>query len=471
MTRNRTVHANGLPHPQRLLALAAVVLAVTMAVLDGSIVNVALPSLAREFAVSPAQAIGVVTAYQLATVVSLLPLAALAEAIGFRKVYLSGIVLFAGASVLAAEAPSLEVLVAARLIQGLGAAAVMSINSALVRHIVPPERFGWGIGWMAATVGVSAAAGPTLAAAILSVASWHWLFLINVPLSALAFGLGIISLPYTEQHVDRFDGLSAVLNVLAFGGLISALSSIGAHAPVALVLLQLAVALASGVVLTLRQASRTSPLLPIDLLERRPFARAMGASVLAFTAQFVAVVSLPFYLHDVLGYSAVHTGLLLTAWPLATAIVAPMAGRWADRSPAAPLTTVGLLIFAAGLLLPTALPGAPGLAVPITALLLAGAGFGLFQAPNNRVLLTTAPRERSGAASGLQSTARLLGQSTGAALAAILMGAGAHFALRPVMWTAAGFAAVAAGLSALGGPVRPVQPSAGARAPVANGPA
>lgn len=451
MSFDRTVHSDGLPQPQRTVALFAVVLTVTMAVLDGSIVNVVLPSLANDFAVSRAQAIGVVTAYQIAVVASLLPLAALAEAIGFRKIYLSGVVLFAGASLFCAEARSLEALVLARAVQGLGAAAIMSINSAVVRHIMPRDRLGRGISWVAMTVAVAAAAGPTLAAAILSVASWHWLFLVNVPVSMLALGLGLASLPYTERNGVRFDPMSALLNVLAFGFLISALGSIGGSSAPGLVAAQLAVAIVSGVLLVLRQAPRVSPMLPIDLLQHRAFALALLASVLAFSGQFVAAVSSPFYFHDVLGYSAVQTGLMLTAWPLATGLVAPIAGRLVDRISARPLTTLGMAIFSAGLLLTTAIPVASGPLPMVAALLLTGAGFGLFQAPNNHSILTTAPRERSGAASGLQSTARQLGQSLGAALAALLIGSGAHFDLRPTLWTAAGFAIVAAAICAVRG--------------------
>lgn len=451
MTFERTVHSDGLPQPQRTLAFLAVMLTVTMAVLDGSIVNVALPSLAKDLAVSPAQAIGVVTAYQIAIVALLLPLAALAESIGFRKVYLSGVVLFAGASFLCAEARSLEVLVLARVVQGLGAAAIMSINSAVVRHIMPSDRLGWGISWVAMTVAVAAAAGPTLAAAILSVASWHWLFLVNVPVSVLALALGLASLPYTERNGVRFDALSALLNVLAFGCLISALDSIGAGTAPALVVVQLAVAVGCGVLLALRQTQRFSPMLPVDLLRRPAFALALLASVLAFAGQFVAAVSLPFYFHDVLGYGAIETGLLLTAWPLATGLTAPIAGRLVDRYSATPLTTLGMVTFSAGLILTAAIPAAGGALPMLAALLLTGAGFGLFQAPNNHSILTTAPRERSGAASGLQSTARQLGQSLGAALAALLIGGGGHFDVRPTLWTAAGFAALAAAICAVRG--------------------
>src|SRR5690606_24803621 len=149
---------------------------------------------------------------------------------------------------------------------------------------------------------------------ILSVATWHWLFLVNVPVSALALALGVASLPHTARSGVRFDVKSALLNVLAFGFLLSALDGISAGATSALIVIQLAVALTSGVLLVLRQAPRISPMLPVDLLQRPPFALALLASILAFTGQFVAAVSLPFYFHDTLGYGAVHTGLMLTAW-------------------------------------------------------------------------------------------------------------------------------------------------------------
>ena len=452
---------DGLAKPQRTLAFATVMLAVTMAVLDGSIVNVALPSIAADQAVSPAHAIWVVTAYQLSIVVSLLPLAALGEAVGFRKIYLAGILLCAFAGVLCAEAPATEVLVGAGVVQGLGAAAIMSINSALVRHIMPRDRLGRGISWVAMTVAVSAAAGPTIAAAILSAASWHWLFLINVPLSVVALALGFVSLPRTASNGVRFDGLSALLNALAFGGLVIALGSLGSEAHTGLVIAELAPAVVAGVLLVLCQLSRPSPMLPIDLLRRPRFAMAMGSSLLAFCAQFVAFVSLPFYFHDVLGYSEVHTGLMLTAWPAATALVAPIAGRLVDRYSARPLTTAGMLIFACGLALTTLVSAKADASLMVGAQVLAGAGFGLFQSPNNHDILTLAPRERSGAASGLQSTARLLGQSTGAALAAVLIGTGGHFDLRPSLWTGAGFGTLSPLLGALrGAPSRPPQDEA-----------
>lgn len=449
MANDPEVFEDGLPQPRRTWAFLTVMFAVTMAVLDGTIMNVALPSIAADQGVDPAHAIWVVTAYQLAVVVALLPASALGEAIGFRKVYLGGIVLFGLSSLLCAEAPSIDVLIAARLLQGLGAAALMSINGAIIRHIMPRNKLGQGISWTAMTVGVSTAAGPTIAAGILSVATWHWLFLINVPISILVVALGLASLPHNERNGERFDFVSAVLNAFAFGLFILGVGSIGTSSDYLLIGGELAVALVAGVALVVRQTARTSPMLPIDLLKIPMFSASLMSSVLGFGAQFIAFVSLPFYFHDVLGFTPVRTGLLLTAWPAATAVVSPFAGYLADRYSPNPLTTTGMALFAVGLAATSLVPVANGATPMVIALIVCGAGFGLFQSPNNRLLLTTAPRIRSGAASGLQSTARLFGQSIGAAIAAIILGTLDHFSLYGLMWTAAGSAAASSTVCAL----------------------
>mgnify|MGYP002277026423 FL=1 len=422
----------------------AVLLTIMMAVLDGTIMNVALPIIAQDQGVSPAHAIWVVTAYQLAIVVSLLPLAALGEAIGFRKVYLSGIAIFGIASFLCAMAPNIEFLTAARVLQGLGGAALMSINGAVMRHIFPQAKLGRAIGWIAMTVSVSAAGGPTIASAILAVASWHWLFLINVPISILAIIVGYFTLPFNAPSRTRFDFISAFLNVLTFGGLISALGNVGTESDPALIGAQFGVAVIAGAFLVRRQLSKDRPMLPLDLLKLPVFACSIGSSICGFCAQMIAFVTLPFYFHDVLGYSATVTGLLMTPWPLATAVAAPVAGRLADKYSPIRLTGLGMMVFAIGLYAITFVPEDGSYAGIIGALALCGIGFGLFQAPNNRLMLTSAPRDRSGGASGMLSTARLTGQSVGAALAAILIGTGGGFELDTIMMVASGAALASA---------------------------
>ena len=422
----------------------AVLLTIMMAVLDGTIMNVALPIIAQDQGVSPAHAIWVVTAYQLAIVVSLLPLAALGEAIGFRKVYLSGIAIFGIASFLCAMAPNIEFLTAARVLQGLGGAALMSINGAVMRHIFPQAKLGRAIGWIAMTVSVSAAGGPTIASAILAVASWHWLFLINVPISILAIIVGYFTLPFNAPSRTRFDFVSAFLNVLTFGGLISSLGNVGTESDPALIGAQFAMAVIAGAFLVRRQLSKDRPMLPLDLLKLPVFACSIGSSICGFCAQMIAFVTLPFYFHDVLGYSATVTGLLMTPWPLATAVAAPVAGRLADKYSPIRLTGLGMMVFAIGLYAITFVPEGGSYAGIIGALALCGIGFGLFQAPNNRLMLTSAPRDRSGGASGMLSTARLTGQSVGAALAAILIGTGGGFELDTIMMVASGAALASA---------------------------
>src|SRR3984885_290203 len=409
---------DGLPNPQRLLAFLTLAMAISMAVLDGTIVTVALPTMARQFAVAPENAIWIVTAFQLAVTVSLLPLAALGDILGYRRVYWWGLALFTVASLACALAPNFAVLTFARVVQGLGAAGIMSVNIALIRFIYPHARLGQGVGNMAVVVAVCSAGSPSVAGAILSVASWHWLFLINVPIGALALILAARTLPVTPRAAGRLDPLSVLLNALTFG-------------------LVIAAGIAVGVALVWRQLKLPAPLLPVDLLRRPVFALSLATSIASFGAQALAIVSLPFYFEDRLGHSASTSGLLLTPWPLATALIAPIAGRLADRFIPGLLGSIGLLVMGGGLVL-VAL--GIGDSTPVSLawrLAICGLGFGFFQSPNNRVIIGSAPRERSGGAAGLQSSGRLIGQSFGTALVAVALGQAPRHATEIALWGAA----------------------------------
>jgi len=445
VTASRT-DTDGLPAPQRYWGIAVVALGITMAVLDSAIANVALPTIAKDLNAGPADSIWVVNAYQLVITILMLPLASLGEIVGYRRVYRVGLVLFTLASLGCALSDSLVMLSAARVVQGVGAAAMLSVNSALVRFIYPSRLLGRGIGINAFVVAVSAAAGPTIAAGILSVASWPWLFAVNVPIGVVTLAAARM-LPRTPRSGRRFDVLSALLNALFFGLLIIAVDSVGHGGHPLYAALGFIGAALSGVALVMRQLPQTSPLLPVDLLRIPMFALSIATSVCSFAAQMLAYVSIPFYLQYTLGRSDVATGLLMTPWPLATAVLAPIAGRLADRHSAGILGALGLVIFAAGLLLLALLPVAPTDGDIIWRMALCGAGFGLFQSPNNRAIITSAPRERSGGASGMLGTARLLGQTVGAALVALMFSMVGGRATVWALGLAAGIALLAAAVS------------------------
>lgn len=412
---------DGLPMPQRLWAMLTVGLAITMSVLDSSIANVALPTIAGDMSASPATAIWIVNAYQLAIVMTLLPLASLGDIYEYRRVYRVGLALFTLASLACALSHSIVELTAARVLQGLGGAGIMSVNAALVRFIYPRVQLGRAIGINAVTVSVAAAVGPTVASAILSVASWQWLFAINVPIGLVAlFAVG--ALPVTPRAKHRFDFIGALLSAATFGLVITVIDGIGHHEPLVLIVAEGAAALAVGTVLVFRETHRAWPMLPVDLMRVRLFSLSVATSVCSFVAQMMSYVSLPFFLQHELGRSAVATGLLMTPWPLMTALTAPFAGRLADRHSAGLLGGVGLAVFGVGIAMLAMLPSEPSAANIVWRMAVCGLGFGLFQTPNNRAIINAAPRERSGGASGMLGTARLLGQTVGAAMVALIFG-------------------------------------------------
>ena len=442
-------HADGLPKPQRNWAILTIALGIVMAVMDGAIANVALPTIARDLAASPAFSIWIVNGYQLAITISLLPLASLGEIIGYRRVYLAGLALFTLASLFCALSHTLLLLTVARIVQGFGAAGIMSVNAALVRFTYPRALLGRGIGLNALVVAISAAVGPTVAAGILAVGTWPWLFAVNIPIGIAAFALGWRYLPHAPRGSHAFDWQSAVLSAITFGVGIAAIDSVGHGEALYICLVEFGIAAFAGVLLVLRQTHMVSPLLPVDLLRIPIFALSIGTSIASFCGQMLAFVAIPFYLESRFGYSAVQIGLLITPWPIAVAFTAPLAGRLLERYPAGLLGGIGLVLFAAGLCTLALLPADPSLADVIWRMALSGAGFGLFQTPNNRTMIAAAPRERSGGASGMLGTARLLGQTTGAALVALFLARYPTEGTRISLLTGAGFALLGAALSML----------------------
>lgn len=426
------------------LALIAVLLAVALGVLDTAIANTVLPTIANDLNASPANSIWVINAYQLAVVAMLLPLATLGDIWGPRKVFLSGLLIFTLASALCALSDTLPILNVCRALQGVGAAGIMSVNIALIKKLFPPDQLGRGVGMNALVVGVSFALGPTLASTVLLIGPWQWLFGMNVPLGLLALFIAWSHLPKSKHSGIAFDPVTAVLTSISFGCLIFGLSSAAQKSSSQQVLPYLAVAAVSMYVLLKRQKADPAPMLPVDLLKRPLFALSAVTSVASFATQGLAFVALPFYFEHTLNRSPVETGFLISAWPVVVSLLAPIAGRLSDRYPAGLLGGIGLSVLSLGMLSLSLMPNHPTSADIMIRMAICGAGFGGFQSPNLRALMSSAPAHRSAGASGVIAMARLIGQTSGAAVVALCLGFDASRGPLLALWLGCLFAAVAA---------------------------
>jgi MFS transporter, DHA2 family, multidrug resistance protein len=440
---------DGLPWEQRRWAIAAIFTALAIASLDTVIANVALPTIAANLHVSPAEVVWVVNVYQIALVATLLPLGALGEIIGHERIYLGGLLLFTLASLGCALAWSLPSLLVARTLQGLGASGCMSVNTALVRFVYPSRMQGRGFGHNAMVVATAFTLGPSVASAILAFGPWPWLFAINVPFCIIAFLIGIKTLPALPRVKHAFDFLGAALAAACLGLFIIGIGGAGHQAAPALVVGMLIAAIAVGWVLMRRHADHPAPMLPIDLFRRPLFALSAATSACTFAVQGLSFVALPFYFEDVLGRSQVETGFFMTPWPLVVAIMSPIGGRLADRFSAGILGGLGLILLSLGMALLAMLPANPSVADIVWRMMICGFGFGFFQTPNMKAIMTSAPPHRSGSASGIVATARLIGQTAGAAVAALCFSLAGHEGAALALAAGAGFAAIGSVMSFL----------------------
>jgi MFS transporter, DHA2 family, multidrug resistance protein len=403
---------------RRRAATIAVLAAMAMVVLDAGVVNIALPTIANSLGVSVARSIHVVSAYQLALLVGLLPCAHAAERFGYRRLFLLGVVIFGGASLLCSLAPTLPLLVAARFLQGLGGAGIMSIGIPLLRLALGTDLLGKAIGWNALTVALCSAAGPAVGGLLLPEMSWQWIFIINLPIGVAAFvaGLAVPADTPTSSSID----LSSMSLYASAAALLAVAADLATWRPLLAACFAM-IGVACFARLVNREKPKHAPLIPFDLLATRQFRLSVMASIFCFTAQMAGIVALTIYLQMGLGRSAASTAMVMIAWPLAVAVASTIASRSADRFPAGSLCSIGGTILAVGLGAAAFWPIDESVLPLAGCTMICGTGFGLFQVSNNRNLFLSAPPERSAAAGGMQATARLAGQTMGALLVATLL--------------------------------------------------
>ena len=403
---------------RRRAAIASVLAAMAAAVLDASSINIALPSIAHALDVEPSRAALLVIAYQGALVAGLLPLAAIGERFGYRSTFVAGTALFGLSAAASAVAPGIVLLVIFRVLQGIGAAAIMALGVALLRQTVAEKEFGKAIGWNAMTVALLSAAGPTVAALLLGLGSWRVVFAGSVLLAAAAL-MAARGLPSHHREREALD----VIGILAYAAVVPAFVVAAGLAHVSV--LPSALAATAGVtgfwLLVRRDFRQASPFLPLALFRSPSFTRSVLASVACFAGLGLALLILPFVLHERLGLSAQATALMMTPWPLAVLVTTPFTARLLDGIHPARLCAVGALVLACGLAVLAAAPLVGTVPVYISGIILCGIGFGLFQTPNNRTMFLAAPADRAASAGGVQGTARLIGQVTGSVIASILL--------------------------------------------------
>ncbi|CAN5663207.1 MFS transporter [soil metagenome] len=436
---------DGLPLPRRYPAIAALSLGSALVIIDGGVANIALPTIARDLGVDSSSVVLVITVYQLMLVMLLLPFAGLGERIGLKRTYQLGQTIFLIATLLCFFAKSLPFLLIVRAAQAIGAAAALSVSSALIRATYPAKSLGSGLGINSAIVSASAAMAPTLGGFVLGIAPWPWVFACAVPFALGSLFLGR-ALPDPPPHETRFDILGAVMCAAMFGLVIGGLeSAVHGNSPVVSAAIVLLGALL-GVSFVRRQRSEDSPILPVDLLASPVIALSALSGFIAFSASMTLIISMPFRLQHEFGFTPPEMGIMLAPWPLTNVLVAPLAGWLSNRVPAGILGGIGMVISIIALLLIAFMPAHPHWYDVAWRMALCGSGFGTFLPPNARLIIGSAPRERAAAAGGLVSTVRLVGQTTGATLVATLLALGVGGNMTPPL-VAAGLAVIAGGCS------------------------
>jgi DHA2 family multidrug resistance protein-like MFS transporter len=412
---------------RRNLSMIAILLAMLMANIDASIVNVALPQLSRDLAVTPSAAVWVATAFLLSVSCFIPAMSGLADQIGRKRMFVIGTPIFTIASLGCALSSSLGWLIAGRVLQGVGAAMIFAVAIPLYRRFFPPARLGAVLGLNAMVVALGTCAGPTLGGVILARLDWPWLFLINVPIGAAATILASITIPHRQPPRGNYDLKGAAWAGAAIASFLLGIHQLADPSTVwaAFILL---VACAVFVVLFVRVERQVArPIIPLDMFVGK-FSLAVLTAFWSFFGQGVAFIALPFLFQTAFHATPLESALLFTPWPLVIVFVAPLSGRLADRYSSAKLAVIGLAIFTLGLLSLALLGGHPPIWQVLLSTAVSGLGFAVFQSPNNRDMMSAAPMKYASSAAGILNVNRTLAQSAGSgavSMALVLAGASA----------------------------------------------
>lgn len=409
-------------------ALVSLSLSILLSALGTSIANVGLPSLAQAFGASFQDVQWIVLAYLLAITSLIVSVGRLGDLLGRRRLMLVGISLFTTASVLCGMAPELWLLIAARALQGLGAAIMMALSMAFVGETVPKAKTGSAMGLLGTMSAIGTALGPSLGGLLIAGFGWQVIFLINLPLGLLAFVLAYrhlpVDRPIAKAGRPRVDALGTLLLALSLAAYALAMTT--GRGSFGLLNGALLFTAACGVGLFLLAETKVaSPLIPLALLRNPRLSAGFAMSALVMTVMMATLVVGPFYLSGALALDATRVGLVMASGPVVSALMGIPAGRSVDRFGTSPITLAGLvamLVGSASLALLSSRFGVAGYLIPLVILT---AGYGLFQAANNTAVLADARPDQRGVIAGLLNLSRNLGLITGASVMGAVFALGA----------------------------------------------
>lgn len=394
------------------VALAVTTLGSLMVAIDSTIVILALPNMLQDLHSNMVRMVWVIIGYLLVNTVLLLTFGRMADMFGRVRMYNLGFVIFTIGSVLSGFAQTDTMLIVSRLVQGAGGAMLSANAMAIITEVFPPNERGQAMGINAITWGAGSVLGPVLGGLILAVASWRWIFFVNLPIGVVGTLAAYVLLHENSQRQqgERFDLVGAALGSIGLIFLLLGLiGGIGVGWLTSMSLTRFAAALVALVAFVLWERRATYPMLDLQLFENRQYAFSVAAAALQSLAIFAVNFLLIFYLQGVRGYSPIQAALLILPMPLVSGIVGPLGGRWADRIGGTLPATLGLATQGVSLVLLALLT--PTTPYPLIALGLTvmGVGSGLFWSPNTSTTMSAAPRARLGIASGMLNTMRNVG--------------------------------------------------------------
>lgn len=411
-------------YANRYIILCIVLSAVFMGVLDTNVVNIALPTITRHFGVDMAQSQWVVTSYLLVNTSLLLIFGRLSEYTGKVRLFYAGIIVFTISSLACGLSSGIYQLIFFRIIQGLGASIVYSINTAMLVQAFPRNERGRALGLIGTIVAIGSIAGPIMGGIITDSLGWQYIFFINVPVGAalVAAALKYLRLTESPTKIRGMDWGGAAALIISMSSLMLLLGSLADCDEITMEMwIYASVFLASMAAFVYAEGQHPNPIIDLSVFRVKAFTFANMSTMISFMAFSMFIISMPFFLEISLGYTASRVGQMLLAIPLITAVVAPMSGWLYDRLQSTYHSSLGMLIMAAGMFLVSAAASTLNPVLLLACFSIFGFGNALFTSPNNTEVMSALPLNKSGTASSMLATIRNFGNSAGISSASIIL--------------------------------------------------